>query len=142
MAVLVADRADKLPIACQSLELRNERIPPLGVARNGHAIPVVFIAKFIVDQGIAKDAITLLNHAHIIGERIGIAHAVQHDERNSANTFDGLLRLYLECNGETVAQRYAHNTDVDALHESAGGRGSNDLIASGKQTQVGAKEQR
>src|SRR5437660_9990982 len=112
MAVLVADRADKLPIACQSLELRNERIPPLGVARNGHAIPVVFVTKFIVDQGIAKDAIALLNHAHIIGLRIGIAQAVQYDERDGTDTCDGLHRRYFKRYEYLAAETDEHIMDV------------------------------
>src|SRR5438552_7764433 len=57
IAILVADRANKLPIQCQTLELRNIRIPPLDVTRNWYTIQVVFVAEFIVDQVAAKDAI-------------------------------------------------------------------------------------
>ncbi len=114
--VLVADRANKLPIERQALELWNKRIPALGVPRDGHTIPVVFVAEFIVDQGVPEDGIAVANHARIISENVGIAQAVQGNEWDGTDTFDGLLCLYLDRVGEVWVQRYPHNTDMDLLH--------------------------
>src|SRR5579863_2267972 len=142
MVILVADRTNKLAVARQSLKLRNKRIPALRIARDGNAVKIVFVAKLIIDQAIAKDTITILNHARIIGKRIGIAQAVQYDQGYRANTFDGLLRLHFERIGQAAPQRDAHDTHVDLLHQTARGRRRNYLIISGKQPQVRAKKQR
>src|SRR5579871_1706085 len=55
--VLVADGADKLAVARQALKLRNECVPPLCVARDGDAVPVVLVAEFVVDQAVPKDLV-------------------------------------------------------------------------------------
>src|ERR671923_501122 len=96
MVVFIADRTNKLSIERYALELGDKRIPPLGIARNRHPIPIVFVTKFIVDQAITKYTIHILDHSHIICEYIGIAYASQNDERDSANTFDSLNSLYFD----------------------------------------------
>src|SRR5438876_8427912 len=99
MVVLIADRANKLPIQRKMLELWNIGIPPLGIARNRHPVPIIFVAKFIIDQAITKDTIHILDHTRIISEYIRIAYASQHDERDSTNTFDSLNSLYFDIIG-------------------------------------------
>src|SRR6266581_5465662 len=90
MVVLIADRANKLPIQRKMLELRNVGIPPQVIARNRHPVPIIFVAKFIINQAITKNTIHILDDTRIIREYIRIAYASQQDERDSATTFNSL----------------------------------------------------
>src|SRR6266487_3619441 len=116
MVVFIADRTNKLPIQRYTLELWDKRIPPLGIARNRHPIPIVFVAEFIVDQAITENTIHILDHSHIICKYTGIAYSSQHDERDSANTFDSLNSLYFDIIGHMFAHRHSHDTNMYLLH--------------------------
>ena len=140
--VLIADRTNKLPIQRKMLELRNIGIPPQVIARNRHPVPIIFVAKFIIDQAITKDTIHILDHTRIISQYIRIAYASQHDERDSTNTFDSLNSLYFDIIGEMLAHGHPHYTNMHLLHQCTCRSRSYHLIVTCKQTQIGAKKQR